>query len=206
MDSRDKAAITGRINRQNGELFEKLVQESCRRYEMLGICAIDKTPEPMRPLKPYPQHNGWFVAAFTKQAQPDFKGILVDSTMVLFDAKHTETGRVRRQIVSQEQEECFERYSKHGARCFILVSLGFSDFYRIPWEVFRDMKKIYGRKYMGKKDLKPYRVQCDAFLLHFLDGIELKGGEESEDTERRPVNGNQTGTGRDTAKDTAGNP
>lgn len=58
--------------------------------------------------------------------------------------------------------------------CFLVVSLGLEKFYRVPWVVFRDMKKIYGRQYMNEKELEPYRVQYMNGILRFLDGIELK--------------------------------
>lgn len=98
----------------------------------------------------------------------------MDATMVLFDAKHTDKERIERNVVTAEQEECFERYMKLGAMCFLVVSLGLEKFYRVPWVVFRDMKKIYGHKYMNENELEPYRVQYMNGVLRFLDGIELK--------------------------------
>ena len=38
---------------------------------------------------------------------------------------------------------------KMGAMCFLVISLEFEEFYRVPWIVFREMKKIYGHKYMN---------------------------------------------------------
>ena len=67
-----------------------------------GISVIEKTPEPMRVLKPYDRKRGQFICCFAKQAQPDFKGILMDATMVLFDAKHTDKERIMRDVVTEE--------------------------------------------------------------------------------------------------------
>ena len=100
--------------------------------------------------------------------------------MVLFDAKHTDAGQIRRSAVTEEQEECFERYAKMGAFCFLVSSLGFKDFYRVPWVVFRDMKKIYDHKYMDRRDLFRYQITFKNGILRFLDGVELRG-EDNED-------------------------
>lgn len=167
-------AMSGRRSKVSGEYFERLVNAACQYYEDKGISAIDKTPEPMKVLKPYDRRTGQFICCFAKQAQPDFKGILMDSTMVLFDAKHTDKVQINRDAVTAEQEECFERYMKLGAVCFLVVSIGLENFYRVPWIVFRDMKKLYGHKYMGTKELEPYKIKYIGGVLHFLDGLELR--------------------------------
>jgi recombination protein U len=70
---------------------------------------------------------------------------------------------------------------KHGAMCFLVVSIGFEKFYRVPWVVFRDMKKIYGHKYMNEVELEPYQVTYKNGILRFLDGVELKGKENDDE-------------------------
>lgn len=124
-----------------------------------------------------------FICCFTKQAQPDFKGILMDSTMILFDAKHTDKDKISRDVVTAEQQACFERYMKLGAMCFLVVSLEFKEFYRVPWVVFRDMKKIYGHKYMNREELEPYRIKYSNGVVKYLDGIVLRERNEDESTE-----------------------
>lgn len=172
--SKYQKSMLGRQSRANGQYFENMIIDSSRFYESRGISVIDKTPEPMRVLGTSDRSKGRFIACFEKKAQPDFKGILMDSTMILFDAKHTDSDRIQRSVVTSEQEECFERYMKLGAMCFLVVSIGFEQYYRVPWIVFRDMKKIYGHAYMGEKELNPYRIKYISGVLKFLDGIELK--------------------------------
>ena len=121
--------------------------------------------------------NGQFLSRFEKMAQPDFKGTLCDGTTILVDAKHTETEVLRRHAVTSEQEKCFERYIKMGAHCFVVANIKFRDYYRIPWQTFRDMKKLYGRLYMDRDDLEKYRVHYSGGYLHFLDGIDLRESE-----------------------------
>lgn len=152
-----KRSIRGLQSRSNGEHFEGMIIAASRFYEERGIAAVDKTPEAFKVLKAMDRNRGQFICCFTKQAQPDFKGILMDSTMILFDAKHTDKDKISRDVVTAEQQACFERYMKLGAMCFLVVSLEFKEFYRVPWVVFRDMKKIYGHKYMNREELEPYQ-------------------------------------------------
>lgn len=176
-------SMLGRQSRENGIFFETMILDSARFYENRGISVIDKTPEPMKILGVSDRRVGRFIACFEKKAQPDFKGILSDSTMILFDAKHTDRDRIQRAVVTEEQEKCFERYMGMGAMCFLVVSIGFEDYYRVPWVVFRDMKKIYGHAYMNKDELAAYHIKYSGGILRFLDGIELKVRENDENKE-----------------------
>ena len=180
MDTYDRA-LRGRQNRANGEYMEGLILAASRFYEAKGIAVIDKTPEAFKVIKPADRQRGQFLCCFTRQAQPDFKGALMDARMVLFDAKHTDSGKISRDVVTEEQERCFERYGRMGALCFLVVSLGFEKFFRVPWGVFRDMKKIYGHKYMGEEELRPYKIKFSNGVVKFLDGIVLR--EYVEDVE-----------------------
>lgn len=170
----------GARSRASGEYFEGMINAASRFYEDRGIAVIDKTPEPMKVLKPYDRNRGQFICCFAKQAQPDYKGILMDSTMILFDAKHTDKEKISRDVVTEEQEQCFERYMQHGAMCFLVVSIGFENYYRVPWVVFRDMKKIYGHKFMTMEELEPYSINYKNGILRFLDGVELREGATDE--------------------------
>ena len=170
-------------NLPDGEIFEQMIVAASRFYEEKGIAAVDKTPEAFKVLKPLDRNRGQFICCFTKQAQPDFKGALMDSTMILFDAKHTDKDRIGRDVVTAEQEACFERYMQMDAMCFLVVSLGFEEFYRVPWVVFRDMKKIYGHKYMNREELEPYRIKYMNGVVKYLDGIALRERNENESTE-----------------------
>ena len=42
--------FAGKRAKLTGELFEKLVEASCRYYREDGQAVIEKTPEPMKPL------------------------------------------------------------------------------------------------------------------------------------------------------------
>lgn len=67
---------------------------------------------------------------------------------------------------------------------FVLVSFGLQDFYRIPWETFRDMKEIYGRKYIRQDELEDFRVDFLSGVIKMLEGIEITYGEEQREGSR----------------------
>ena len=186
-----KNSIRGARSRASGQIFEQMVEAASIFYEQEGISVIHKTPEPMKVLSVFNRNAGQFICCFAKKAQPDFKGILMDSTMILFDAKHTDKDRIRRDVVTKEQEECFEKYMKMGAMCWIVVSLRFEKYYRVPWVVFRDMKKIFGHKYMNEKELETYEIRYSRGILRFLDGIRLKGGFDENREERAGTDSGQ---------------
>ena len=168
-------SITGRRSRADGEMFERWIESACKFYRLLGIAHIEKTPEPMRPLRPYgDRRTGQFIAVFTKQAQPDFKGVLCDGTGIMFDAKHTNADRISQSVVTEEQTTDLDLFQKMGAHCYILVGLGMQDFYRVPWQVWKAMKEKFGHKYMSREDLEPYRVKEHGLIILFLEGIELE--------------------------------
>ena len=57
--------FAGKRAKLTGELFEKLVEASCRHYRETGQAVIEKTPEPMKPLSGM-DSRGRFQACFTK--------------------------------------------------------------------------------------------------------------------------------------------
>lgn len=162
----------GLQSKRAGEQFENMIAASLEWYRDKGWARVEKTPEPMRPLRP-PNRQGQFLACYTKAGQPDFKGTLSGGRSVIFEAKHTDSDRIEYGRLTQEQIESLTEHHHLGAAAFIMVSFGLVDFYRVPWEVWRDMKQIYGRKHIKQPELEPYRVQYIAGVIKLLEGIEL---------------------------------
>lgn len=161
--------ILGLQSKRMGEIFETWIADSCDTYYREDVALIEKTPEPMRPIKPYDRRKGTFVAVYTKAAQPDFKGCLKSGQCIVFEAKHTDSDRIRQEAVTEEQSREFNRYEKMGAVCFVLVSLGLEDFYRVPWDIWKDMKVLFGHKYMDRTNLMTYRVRTEGTTIRFLE-------------------------------------
>lgn len=171
----ESRSYIGRKSRISGKKFEDWISMSCNYYWEAGVAWIEKTPEPVKYLKPYERSGDRreFVACFEKMAQPDFKGALCDGSMIVFEAKHTEKDRISQDVVSEEQKKEFERYEKLNAHCYVIVSLRMTDFYRVPWDVWKKMKSRYGHKYMSAQELEEFRLKQKGTNILFLEGVEL---------------------------------
>ena len=124
-----------------------------RAYRVERIAYIDKTPEPMRVIGR--GQKGQFMAIFEKKAQPDFKGTLSGGRAVCFEAKSKEGDRVNQTAVTQEQKEALNDHADLGAMTFVLLCMNGMDYYRVPWRIWRNMKRHYGRMYMTLEELEP---------------------------------------------------
>lgn len=164
--------IKGLISKRAGEIFEEIIAASLIWYESRMVACIEKTPEPTKQLN-QPDQWGRFRACYTKKAQPDFKGTLANGRSVVFEAKHTDADRIKRERVTKDQSDRLALHHALGAVAFVLVSFGLQDFYRIPWKVWRDMKAIYGRKYLLKTELGQYRVPYENGVIKILKEPEI---------------------------------
>lgn len=159
-------SLDNKKNRSEGAYFENIIIDTCEYYKRCGLAYIEKTPEPLRVYKNL--GNGKFVAFFEKKAQPDFKGTLKGGLSVVFEAKYTSKERIERSRLTDEQMSALELHHKLGAKAFILVHMGMQDFFRIPFDVWHDMKRLYGRQYMTKYELEKFCVNADNLRIQFL--------------------------------------
>jgi recombination protein U len=151
----------GMVNKAVGRNFENLIDIALAHYAQRGDAIIEKTPEPMRPIKAL--GGGKFIAHYEKQAQPDYKGALKNGRAVVFEAKHTTGDRITHSRITSDQAVALDKYDEIGAECFVVIGFNMSDFFRVPWPVFRDMKSIWGRKYIKPSDIKEYALGMGRF-------------------------------------------
>lgn len=161
----------GKANQANGSAFEHMISSACNYYYEKDIAYIEKTPEPFHILK---RAGTQVIGFYEKNAQPDYKGTLCDGTAVMFEAKFTINNQIHQNVVTERQTESLNIYEKYHAHCFVVVSLNFRDYYRVPWAVWKQMKSLFGHKYMNREELEPYRIQLKYGTLLFLEGLELK--------------------------------
>lgn len=152
--------LIGSRSRASGAAFEKLIEASCEVYKSRKLAYIEKTPEPMRPIS-RADRCGRFTAVYTATAQPDYKGTLPGGRAVVFEAKHTDSDTMKQERVTPAQAEALSMHYNLGALCFVLISIKDRCF-AIPWEVWDNMKKVYGRKYITASDVKEYEVKIIA--------------------------------------------
>lgn len=148
--------VMGKINRARGQQFENSIAAALNYYESIGFAEMEKTPEPMKIIRP--MGNGQFLAIFEKRAQPDFKGTIKGGLSVVFEAKFTSGERMEQNRVLPQQAKRLDMHELLGARCFVVVGFATGGVYRIPWRVWCDMKSYFGRRYVTEADLKQYRV------------------------------------------------
>lgn len=149
--------LIGVRSKAEGKRFEARLDAAFAYYDKTGFAAIEKTPEPLKPISSLGQ--GRFVACFEKKAQPDYKGILKGGREIMFEAKFTSTDRMEQSRVLAGQADYMDKHQRLGARCYVVVGFARGEVYRIPWDVWRDMKSHFGRKYVTEADLDKYRVQ-----------------------------------------------
>jgi len=156
-------------NNAQGQHFEGEILAGCRMYQRHGIATIDKTPEPFR-VTSKNHRTGEFTGRFSTHAQPDFQGTLYGGRSIMFEAKRTGKDRITRNVLTDTQMDVLEKHNQLGALCGVCVNIQ-DDFFFIPWNVWRDMKEMYGRQYLKAEDIEEYRVRFDG-AVHFLQNMD----------------------------------
>ncbi len=171
--------LIGRRSKIAGETFERWITNACEFYQRNGWAHIEKTPEPFHITGK--DEKGVIYGYYEKKGQPDYKGILCDGSGIMFEAKHTDSDRINQNTVTDAQWKSLDIYERFGAHCYVMVSIELMKFYRVPWDIWKNMKMLFGHKFMTEQDLKPYRLKEKQCTILILEGVELK----SENTESR---------------------
>lgn len=158
-------------NKTNGRAVEILIENACMIYEKQQVAMIEQNPEFMRVLKPIGDQGGLYIARFDRKSKPDFEGVLNGGQAIIFDVKSTEKDKIRASVLSENQSAYLEHYHTMGAVSFVLVCLQFKDFYVVPWETWKGMKRLYGHLHMTRDELETYRVSTANGYIHFLEHI-----------------------------------
>lgn len=166
-----KCQLKGKQSKAAGEHFESMLSRACSYYRDKELANIEKTPEPMKVLMPMPKQPGRFIACFVKAAQPDYKGTIQGGRAIVFEAKHTDGSKIERSRLTAEQMSGLEKHHGLGALTFVVVSFRLRSFYRVPWPIWRDMKKLYGRQYLKLDELSKYEIPAQGGVIKLLDGI-----------------------------------
>ena len=157
------------MNHAHGATFEKMISDTLDIYRRYGIANVHKYPEPLKVIRA--TGKGTFECCFVKRSEPDFIGTLRGGRAIVFEAKHTDNDRILQEVVKEHQAAALDAHEKLGAACFILVSLRMRDFFFLPWEIWKSMKKRYGHKYGCAADMFEYRVVQAGGTIDFLDAL-----------------------------------
>ncbi len=169
-----------RVNNAQGHDFESAILRGCAIYAAQGIAYIEKTPEPFR-VTSKSKSGGIFQGRFTARAQSDFQGTVGGGRSIVFEAKYTTTDRLRWDVLTEKQREALERHQSLGALALVCVGIQ-GGFFAVPWSRWKNMKQLWGRRYVTANDLEPCRVKFDGavrFLeyVHTNPSAEAAGGE-----------------------------
>lgn len=165
-----------KVNNAQGHFFEQAIKAACALYVSRGRATVDKTPEPFRVLEK--SRDGIFKGRFTARAQPDFQGTIAGGRSIVFEAKYTTTDRLKWDVLTKDQRAALEQHHQNGAISAVCAGIG-SDFFFVPWDVWRDMKERFGRKYVTAEGLEPWRVRFNGAVL-FLDYTNERSGRNEE--------------------------
>ena len=146
----------GRRSKETGAAFEERISSACEKYREDGVALIRKSHELFRPVGRL--SASVFKCVPTEKADPDFKGVLNNGRCIVFEAKHTDSDRIEQSRVTQHQRELLDIHQEMNALAFVLVSFGLNKFFLIPWDAWKNMKQIYGRKYIRPEELSDYEV------------------------------------------------
>lgn len=161
--------VQGAKSKAQGQHFEARLDAAFTYYRDQGMADIEKTPEPMHPIKN--MGGGKFVAYFEKKAQADYSGVLRGGRAIVMEAKYTTTDRITQDRVTKEQANFLDGRQALGAWCFVLAGFSTGRVYRLPWVVWRDMKDAFGRKYVIEADLAEFRVPVRGAIIMVLEGL-----------------------------------
>lgn len=153
IEKKQRRAEANRASRKNGRVFEDMIERACKFYEEAGMARITKVPEARRVVGRTAGRGSLMICANAAKADPDFMGsVAPDGKCMVFDAKHTDKGKILLNALTDNQRDIMAAHEKCGARCFVAVSFGFEKYYMIPYELWRNMKKVFGRQYILPDD------------------------------------------------------
>ncbi|MFL2071181.1 Holliday junction resolvase RecU [Marinilactibacillus psychrotolerans] len=159
------------LAKRNGENFERLIEMTCAYYSKMGVAYIQKTPEPMKPIKVINRAKRLFQAVYTMKAQPDFTGTLKNGKSVVFEAKHTDGTNIPFDRINDQQQEDLALHNHLGAMTFILISFNMKHFYAVPYKDWMQFKEHSGKKSVNQTDLVDYQISTEKGYLNILEGL-----------------------------------
>lgn len=180
LETHETAAEVRARNRKvriEGTKFEKMLLWACLSYRRDGIAEISKIPEARRVVGRTGNRSSLMICANAGKAHPDFMGsVAPNGKSIVFEAKHTDKDRIQQSAVSKFQDDLLLSHLKMGAICYVMVSFEFKEFFRIPYDFWRDMKAQIGRKYLLPTDeaIQGFRIPIEICMMAENEGEEPK--------------------------------
>ena len=167
-----KRSYQAAMSNGRGRQHEMMIEGACRHYKQIGRAKVEKMPEPFRVMKK--DQRGIATVRFTAHAEPDFIGCVAGGRSLAFEAKHTDHEKLHQKVVTPTQAESLQAYEEMGAIAAVCAGIG-DECFMIPWTIFANMKKLYGRLYVTAEDVVMYKVKFNGLIL-FLDYEDTRMG------------------------------
>lgn len=168
-----KKAAKNRASRAKGRKFEEMILRACETYKIMGRATINKVPEARRVIGRTGGRSSKMICVNDKKADPDFEGsVAPDGRCIVFDAKHTDKDRIQATALTENQRDVLELHLTCGAMCYVAVSFGFDRYFMIPYQIWRDMGHVFGRKYILPDDIQ---IQKYAIPWELTGEVDKKG-------------------------------
>lgn len=177
-DSARARSYVSRVNNAQGRIMEDMISGAARMYEKEGTLVLHKESEPFRMVRYINRAAGRAEVQFTAKAQPDFIGCIAGGRLLVFEAKYTQNERILQDAVTTKQASMLEKYHQIGAVTGVCCGIGTGfdlKYFMVPWETWKNMKKLYGHKYATAEELKNYEVKADS-VIRFLEYKSNRGG------------------------------
>lgn len=189
-------AYKNRKSRAEGRTFEEAIERGCSFYFETGKANIVKVPENRKVVGRTGGRTSMMLCVNAQKSQPDFVGTLLGGKSIVFEAKHTDKGKMDYTKVTDYQREQLRRHQQFGAECY--VAIGFSadydeagakyassfDFgddpevvFFVPFNVWENMQTLVGHKWFSLNDgrkggiLAQYRVKYSVEIDEKGNGI-----------------------------------
>lgn len=159
--------VQGLTAKGRGEAFERMIDHSCAIYAKQKIALIEKTPEAMKVVKRNADGKT-FTAVFEKKSQVDYKGLLNTGRAVAFDAKHTSDKKFNISRVEEHQRKMLRDVAEMGGIAFVLVSIEFKRFYRLPIEWIEQKFSSETKRTYTEEELWGFAVPSAGYRIDFL--------------------------------------
>lgn len=155
----EKRSFQSLKNNAQGQFFEQQIERACNYYREKGIANIHKTPEPFRVLKKL--SDGKFQGQFIRKAEPDFKGVFKTGQAIVFECKYTSKDKIQKSVLSENQD--IELNRNHNFKSITAVCVCFAEglterYFFVPFEIWVNMEKHFGKKSVTANDLKMFEV------------------------------------------------
>lgn len=157
--------LQGKINKAQGANFEREIDAACRYYRDMRQAHIEKNNEPFQVTKSL--RGGQFVGHYKGESQTDYTGVLKGGRTICFEAKHTQTDRLQQAMVKPHQAADLDSKAELGAACYVLCGIQDRTYF-VPWATFKNMKELYGHKYITQEEAATFEVKRADGILDFL--------------------------------------